>query len=127
MGDNKDAFPNDPDQQYLSIENALAGLDGPNFQQCVREQTNGLTDAGEVYRLECNERLILSSIGGISAFPNLAAAATFIDKQFCDMIRLSRVERTLKTLDLGCGRPLLHPLILPRLKRLDGSWKLVAS
>ncbi len=101
LGDNKDAFPNDPDQQYLSIENALAGLDGPNFQQCVREQTNGLTDAGDVYRLDCNGSNI-ESIGGISAFPNLQQLY-IQDKQFCEIDSLSPLA-DLKELYLSYGR-----------------------
>ena len=100
LGDNNDAFPNDPDQQYLSIENAIAGLEGVNLQQCVREKTNGLTNAGEVYRLECNERQI-GSINGIKAFPNLEALYLH-NKQFCDISALASLTQ-LKTLDLGWG------------------------
>ena len=104
-GDNKDAFPNDPDQQYLSIENAIAGLEGVNLQQCVREKTNGLTNAGEVYRLECNERQI-GSINGIKAFPNLEALHLH-NKQFCDIVGFGEFN-AIKDPRPRLGKP-LHP------------------
>ena len=117
LGDNKDAFPNDPDQQYLSIENAIAGLEGVNLQQCVREKTNGLTNAGEVYRLECNERQI-GSINGIKAFPNLEALHLH-NKQFCDISALASLTQ-LKTLDLGWGSRCIRDIEpLSGLRNLD--------
>ena len=48
----------------------LVGLQGSNFQQCVAEQTNGVTTAGEVTRLDCGHRNI-QTIAGIKNFPNL--------------------------------------------------------
>jgi Leucine-rich repeat (LRR) protein len=120
LGDNKDSFPNDPNQQYLSIESALAGLEGNNFQQCVREQTNGLSDAGEVYRLDCNHRNI-ESIGGILAFANLETLY-LRDKRFCLLESLSGLVE-LQELDLSYGQSCISDIgPLAGLRKLEKLW-----
>ena len=97
LGDNKDAFPNDPNLQYLDIEAAIDGLVGTNFKQCVREQTNGFSNAGEVTRLDCNHRNI-QSISGVGNFPNLEELY-LSDKAFCDISPLAKLTE-LKSLIL---------------------------
>ena len=120
LGDNKDAFPNDADQQYLTIESALLGLDGNNFEQCVREQTNGLANAGKVYRLDCNNRNI-ESIEGIIAFPNLEELY-LREKQFCAVDSLSGLV-SLRKLDLSYGQRCISDIgALSGLRKLETLW-----
>ena len=100
LGDNKDAFPNDSNLQYLDIEAAIEGLEGANFKQCVSEQTNGLADAGEVTRLDCNHRNI-QSVSGVGNFPNLEELY-LSHKAFCDISPIAKLTE-LKKLDLDWG------------------------
>ena len=100
VGDNKDAFPNDASQQYLSIDDALVGLEDPNLRQCVQSQTAGRSNAGDVRRLECNDQFI-ESPKGLQAFTNLEELY-LRGKQFCDISPLRNLIY-LKQLDLYGG------------------------
>ena len=100
LGNNKDAFPNDPEKKYLDIQGAIDALEGNNFRQCVSEQTNGLASAGEVTRLDCNHRGI-QSIVGIRNFPNLSKLY-LEDLEFCDISPIAKLAE-LKELDLDWG------------------------
>ena len=128
LGDNKDAFPNDPDLQYLDIEAAIDGLVGTNFKQCVREQTNGFSNAGEVTRLDCNHRNV-QSVSGVGNFPNLEELY-LSDKAFCDISPLAKLTE-LKKLDLDWGSQCvsdIEPLrALRKLEWLDLDGQSVAA
>jgi len=128
LGDNKDAFPNDSNLQYLDIEAAIEGLEGANFKQCVSEQTNGLADAGEVTRLDCNHRNI-QSVSGVGNFPNLEELY-LSHKAFCDISPIAKLTE-LKKLDLDWGSQCvsdIEPLRgLRKLEWLDLDGQRVAS
>ena len=128
LGDNKDAFPNDPNLQYLDIEAAIDGLVGTNFKQCVREQTNGISNAGEVTRLDCNHRNI-QSVSGVGNFPNLEELY-LSGKEFCDISPLAKLTE-LKKLDLDWGSQCvsdIEPLrTLRKLEWLDLDGQRVAT
>ena len=117
LGDNKDAFPNDAAQQFLSIGQALEGIEDPNLQQCIQGQTAGQASAGDVQRIDCNDQNIQSA-SGLQAFVNLEELY-LRDKQFCDLTPLT-VLTSLRVLELEWGSRCIKDIsALTGLKQLE--------
>ena len=117
IGDNKDAFPDDATQQFLSIDQALERIEDSNLQQCIQSQTAGQTTAGDVLRIDCNHQNIQSA-SGLQAFVNLEELY-LRDKQFCDLTPLT-VLTSLRVLELEWGSRCIKDIsALSGLKQLE--------
>ena len=69
IGDNGDAFPQDASKQYLSINEALAGIGDPGFLACVggNERT---PEHQPSPKHRCNNDFQVGSVQGVQAFAN---------------------------------------------------------
>ena len=56
VGDNADAYPDDPSQQFLNFSEALAGIVDAQLASCIREQNQDAETVTSVTRVDCNDR-----------------------------------------------------------------------
>ena len=70
VGDNSDAFPDDPERQFLGLIDALQAIADQSLLNCIETQTQGMQSAGEISSLTCTHRDV-RSLEGIQAFTNL--------------------------------------------------------
>ncbi len=75
LGDNADAYPNDPSQQYLMFSEALAGLVDDNLRGCFEAQYPNAENVSAVTEMDCRSDRI-GSLKGLEAFSSLVNFGT---------------------------------------------------
>ena len=123
VGDNRDAFPQDSSKQYLSINEALAGISDPGFLACVERATSGLQDANQVQSIDCNNDPQVGSIEGVQAFTELDSFSIH-DTSVSDLAPLTYLTnlKALRVSQGGTGTQLASHESLRYLSKLRELW-----
>ena len=89
VGDNADAYPNDPSKQFFSIDEALDLVADESLDRCVRHQVEGLINAGQLEALNCSS---VESLEGIDAF-NQLQQLHLSDVRFANLLPLAGLKQ----------------------------------
>ena len=123
IGDNRDAFPQDASKQYLSINEALAGIGDPGFLACVERATRGLQNTNQVQSIDCNNDFQVGSVQGVQAFTELDSFDIH-DTSVSDLAPLTYLTnlKILRVSQGGTGTPLTSYESLRYLSKLKELW-----